>query len=72
MSAAPVWMCLDEYTGLWRFTQLQHVTLAQELDALAPALQEELEVFPHLAGDYTVSGSTMGRWHSLEFAARAL
>lgn len=49
-SAAPVWVRLDEYAGLWHFTPLQSMTLAEKLDTLAPALQLELEAFPHLAG----------------------
>ncbi len=49
-STAPVWVRLDEYSGLWHFTPLQNMTLAEKLDALAPALQMELEAFPNLAG----------------------
>lgn len=49
-STAPVWVRLDEYAGLWYFTPLQNMTLAEKLDALAPTLQMELEAFPNLAG----------------------
>ena len=47
---APVWIRLDEYAGLWHFTPLQNMTLTEKLEALAPALQMELEAFPNLAG----------------------
>ncbi len=49
-SAVPIWVRLDEYAGLWHFTPLQNMTLAEKLDALARALQEELDAFPNLAG----------------------
>jgi hypothetical protein len=48
--AGPVWVRLDEYVGLWHLTSLQRMTLQERLDALVPALQNELASFPNLAG----------------------
>jgi hypothetical protein len=48
--AGPVWVRLEEFSGLWHFTQLQSMTLEEKLDVLVPALQRELAIFPDLAG----------------------
>ena len=48
--AGPVWVRLEEFSGLWHFTPLQGMTLQEKLDVLLPALQKELASFPDLAG----------------------
>src|SRR5207245_1805789 len=49
-SVTPVWVRLDEFAGLWKFTRFQGMTLAQTLDFFTGVLQKALVLFPHLAG----------------------
>lgn len=48
--AGPVWVQLEELSGLWQFTPLQTLSLQAKLDRLLPDLQRELAAFPDLAG----------------------
>ncbi len=48
--AGPVWVRLEEISGLWHFTPLQGMTLQEKLGVLLPDLQKELASFPDLAG----------------------
>jgi hypothetical protein len=48
--AGPVWVRLEEMSGLWHFTQLQSMTLEEKLKVLILDIQRELTSFPDLAG----------------------
>ncbi len=46
----PVWVRLEEHAGMWHLSPLRKMTLPERLDAIAPALREELQSFTNLAG----------------------
>jgi hypothetical protein len=48
--AGRVWIRLDDHAGMWFFTPLARMSLAERLAVLAPKLREALQPYPHVAG----------------------